>query len=185
MLNFKRILFISIFILLLIFISGCTNDFIPDFNSNIFSVTYSPQQAEQALNYAISKEGSPYEWGGNGPDQFDCSGLIIWAYRQVNYNFILRISNFYSTDATVDDIYNYNIQKIPPPELRPGDIVFFTHDENRIAHGGLFIDWLDSKTFKYIHASKTSKHEEVRIDIWNINYNNYQWFVGGGRLLRY
>ena len=35
------------------------------------------------LGYAMSRIGCPYVWGAEGPDSFDCSGLVTWAYRQV------------------------------------------------------------------------------------------------------
>jgi hypothetical protein len=31
----------------------------------------------EALEYAMTKDGDPYEWGGIGPNSFDCSGLNI------------------------------------------------------------------------------------------------------------
>ena len=37
----------------------------------------------QALQAAISRLGDPYVWGAAGPSQFDCSGLVMWAYAQV------------------------------------------------------------------------------------------------------
>ena len=36
----------------------------------------------QALQAAITREGDPYVWGAAGPGQFDCSGLVVWAYAQ-------------------------------------------------------------------------------------------------------
>jgi cell wall-associated NlpC family hydrolase len=36
----------------------------------------------QALQAAITKAGDPYVWGAAGPGQFDCSGLVVWAYAQ-------------------------------------------------------------------------------------------------------
>ncbi|MBF6075053.1 C40 family peptidase [Nocardia beijingensis] len=36
-----------------------------------------------ALAAATTQIGKPYEWGGTGPDSWDCSGLVQWAYRQV------------------------------------------------------------------------------------------------------
>src|ERR1700730_18532074 len=37
----------------------------------------------QAVRWALSKVGSPYVWGAAGPDAFDCSGLVMWAYAHV------------------------------------------------------------------------------------------------------
>jgi cell wall-associated NlpC family hydrolase len=34
------------------------------------------------LRAALSKRGRPYVWGGNGPDVFDCSGLVKWSFAQ-------------------------------------------------------------------------------------------------------
>lgn len=30
------------------------------------------------LAEAMSHQGKPYIWGANGPDTFDCSGLVVW-----------------------------------------------------------------------------------------------------------
>ena len=35
------------------------------------------------VDYAMSRIGCPYEWGAEGPNSFDCSGLVTWAYRQI------------------------------------------------------------------------------------------------------
>ncbi len=35
-----------------------------------------------AVRAALTKQGDPYIWGAQGPDTFDCSGLLLWAYRQ-------------------------------------------------------------------------------------------------------
>ena len=32
---------------------------------------------------ARAQVGKPYEWAGNGPSSFDCSGLTVWAFRSV------------------------------------------------------------------------------------------------------
>jgi peptidoglycan DL-endopeptidase CwlO len=31
---------------------------------------------------ALTRVGSPYSWGAAGPNAFDCSGLIMWAFQQ-------------------------------------------------------------------------------------------------------
>src|SRR5690606_15516206 len=46
------------------------------------SAFMSSEQLQVALRAAVSKLGRPYVWGGSGPDSFDCSGLVQWAYGQ-------------------------------------------------------------------------------------------------------
>ena len=41
---------------------------------------------EQAVRAAETKLGSPYVYGAAGPDAFDCSGLVQWAYKQAGLN---------------------------------------------------------------------------------------------------
>lgn len=36
-----------------------------------------------ALRVALRQVGKPYRWGATGPDSFDCSGLVTYAYRSV------------------------------------------------------------------------------------------------------
>jgi peptidoglycan DL-endopeptidase CwlO len=36
----------------------------------------------RALRAALTRQGAPYIWGAEGPGTFDCSGLVMWAYRQ-------------------------------------------------------------------------------------------------------
>jgi hypothetical protein len=35
-----------------------------------------------AFRWAVAQRGKPYEWGGTGPGAYDCSGLVMMAYRQ-------------------------------------------------------------------------------------------------------
>lgn len=41
---------------------------------------------EKAFKAAESKLGAPYVYGAAGPDAFDCSGLVQWAYKQAGLN---------------------------------------------------------------------------------------------------
>lgn len=45
-------------------------------------VTPTKTAGELALDAALSKQGAPYVYGAAGPNAFDCSGLVQWAYRQ-------------------------------------------------------------------------------------------------------
>lgn len=39
-----------------------------------------------------SKKGKPYLWGHRGPDSFDCSGLVDWAYGELGIDVPPRVT---------------------------------------------------------------------------------------------
>ena len=79
----------------------------------------------QALRYALTRLGDAYVWGAAGPGQFDCSGLVMWAYAQVGI----------SLEHYTGDQWNEG-EHIPRSQLQPGDLVFFFPD---IGHVGLYV----------------------------------------------
>lgn len=135
-----------------------------------------------ALEEALGVTGAPYVWGARGPDEFDCSGLITWAYKKaLRSDAIFRVGNQQTTDASMQDLWRHNVIPLLPADMRPGDIVFITSDSNMITHGGLFIGWVDDNEFEFVNAS--SYHGQVAIDIWPVDgLKREQWFVGAGRL---
>lgn len=66
------------------------------------------------VDYALSRIGCPYEWGGEGPNSFDCSGLVVWAYRQIGI----------SLPHYTEDLYHTARQIVPVSEARPGDVLY-------------------------------------------------------------
>lgn len=90
----------------------------------------------QALNWALDEIGKPYVWGGAGPNGFDCSGLVVWAYEHVGVD----LTHF--TGAQWNEV-----QHIPLSQAKPGDLLFFFAD---ISHVGLYIGnglMVDAPTF--------------------------------------
>lgn len=70
-------------------------------------------RAGLAVRAALSRLGCPYVWGATGPDRFDCSGLVKWAYAQAGVQL----------DRTTYDQINDGIP-VPRSQVRPGDLVF-------------------------------------------------------------
>jgi peptidoglycan DL-endopeptidase CwlO len=66
-----------------------------------------------AVRAALSRLGRPYVWGATGPDQFDCSGLVQWAYAQAGIHL----------DRTTYQQINDGVP-VPRSQVRPGDLVF-------------------------------------------------------------
>lgn len=79
----------------------------------------------QALRWALTRQGDPYVWGAAGPNEFDCSGLVMWAYAHVGI----------SLDHYTGDQWNEG-EHISRSQLEPGDLVFFFPD---IGHVGMYV----------------------------------------------
>jgi cell wall-associated NlpC family hydrolase len=90
----------------------------------------------EALRAALSKVGDWYVWGAAGPNTFDCSGLVVWAYAQIGI----------SLEHYTGDLWNEG-EHISRSQLRPGDLVFFFAD---IGHVGIYVGdglMVDAPTF--------------------------------------
>ena len=85
------------------------------------------------VDYAMSRIGCPYVWGAEGPNSFDCSGLVRWAYLQVG------ISLPHQSEA----LYNCASWRGPVSEARPGDVLW------RSGHVGIAVSYGGSH---YVHA---------------------------------
>jgi cell wall-associated NlpC family hydrolase len=79
----------------------------------------------QALQEALTRRGDPYVWGAAGPDQFDCSGLVVWAFAQEG----IALPHY------TGDQWNSGVH-VARADLEPGDLVFFFPD---ISHVGIYV----------------------------------------------
>jgi cell wall-associated NlpC family hydrolase len=79
------------------------------------------QRALTALNFALAQRGDPYVWSEEGPNQYDCSGLMFAAYRSVGFP-LTRVSRdqYWQTRNKVVDRYS----------LLPGDLLFFSYSSS-------------------------------------------------------
>lgn len=69
--------------------------------------------AASVIKFAEQHLGDPYVWGGTGPNQWDCSGLIQWAYGQAGVQ-IPRVAKD-----------QQNIGKpVATDKVQPGDLLF-------------------------------------------------------------
>ncbi len=80
------------------------------------------------LAYARAQVGKPYQWGGEGPNSFDCSGLTMMAWRQAG----VYLSHY--TGAQWGET-----SRVAISDLRPGDLVFYGSSGETSHHMGLYI----------------------------------------------
>ncbi|KUI03080.1 endopeptidase [Mycobacterium sp. IS-3022] len=77
------------------------------------------------IQAALSRIGSPYSWGGSGPNAFDCSGLVMWSFQQAG------ISLPHSSQALAS-----GGQPVSRDQMQPGDLVTYYSDAS---HVGIYI----------------------------------------------
>ncbi|WP_027623580.1 NlpC/P60 family protein [Clostridium lundense] len=103
---------------------------------------YTPSRGSASISsnsivaYASNFLGTPYEWGGNGPSTFDCSGYVKYVYEHFGV----------SLPRVAEDQQNVG-SSVSRDELQPGDLVFFGYPAH---HVGIYVG--DNC---YMHAPKT------------------------------
>ncbi len=79
----------------------------------------------KVLAYACAQLGDPYQWGAEGPNRFDCSGLTMMSWRAAGVT-LPRSSQQQARQGT----------KVDLDHLQPGDLVFF---HAGLTHVGIYI----------------------------------------------
>ena len=92
-----------------------------------------------ALAEARSHLGLPYLWSGLTPLGFDCSGLVLHAWRRLGV-VVARDAYAQADFAT----------PVPVDSVQPGDLYFFARPGARIHHVGIVV-----RPGRMIHASET------------------------------
>ena len=83
------------------------------------------------LEAAESRLGMPYVWGGDGPTDFDCSGLVQWSFARAGVVM-----------PRVADEQALTGPKVPLSELEPGDLLFYHTDPTApdyISHVAIYL----------------------------------------------
>lgn len=115
-----------------------------------------------AANAAMSQRGKMYVWGAAGPNNYDCSGLTMWAYKQVG------VSLPHSSRAQ----YGYG-KSVSVNELQAGDLLFYGNSASSIHHVAIAIGG-----GKLVHASTTGT--PVKVD--DAPYGGGRDFLGAKRI---
>jgi len=103
----------------------------------------------KAATMAQEQLDKPYQWGAQGPEKFDCSGLVFYIYGSLNVT-MPRVSR---------DQAKFG-QKIERSHLQPGDLVFFITSGKVINHVGIY-----TGNSRFIHAPR--RYSPVRYDSLN------------------
>ncbi len=97
----------------------------PKYNFDPKSLPKGTSPAAIAVQAALTRIGDPYVWGATGPDQFDCSGLMVWSYAQAGKT-LPRTSEAQMGSGTPVD----------RNDLKPGDLIIYYPDAH---HVGMYV----------------------------------------------
>ncbi len=91
----------------------------------------SATQGDIAADWALTQIGKPYQWGGAGPESYDCSGLTMVAWEHAG----VQLGHYtgWQWDSG---------PHVPLDQLQRGDLVFYatdTSDPSTIHHVGIYI----------------------------------------------
>lgn len=106
------------------------------------------------IAFAEAQLGKPYQWGGDGPGSYDCSGLTMRAWQQGG------VSLPHSSQAQQS-----SGPAVSRGQLQPGDLVFFG---NPVHHVGLYVGG-----GQMIHAPNSG--EQVQYSSINESYYRSNW----------
>lgn len=123
----------------------------------------SEQPGDRLAAAAERLVGSPYRFGGSGPRDFDCSGLVYYIHHELALE-VPRTAALQFLSAT----------PIPREALQPGDLVFFRDGGDEVTHVGVYIG-----DGAFVHAPKSGRpvsYARLEHDYFTVN------FAGAGRL---
>ena len=94
---------------------------------------------DTVVQCAKEQLGKPYLWGGKGPDNFDCSGLVKYCYEKAGIELPHKASSQAGYGKTVTS-------------YEPGDLLFFGNSVDTIHHVAIYVG-----NKKYIEAPGKGK----------------------------
>ena len=100
----------------------------------------------QAAGTAQAMVGKPYRYGGSSPKGFDCSGLVLYSYKQAGIALPHNTEQQRSASRA-----------IKVADLRSGDLLFFNQEGKRYGHVGIYLG-----QGRFAHAPSSGK--SVRTD---------------------
>jgi len=123
------------------------------------------QTRQAVLEFAARFLGTPYKYGGAGPDGVDCSGFTYYVYKNV-----MREIPRTATDQRAASV------QLTMDELIPGDLVFFRDNgAGGVGHAGIYVG-----EGQFIHSPNSGDY--VSYDtLLSGSYNST--FVCGGRFI--
>ena len=97
---------------------------------NLYNNSKQLGKMDKAIELLENLLGKKYIWGADGPNSFDCSGLVQYVYKNALGKDIPRVSYEQAKFG----------QAVKKEDLQVGDLVFFdTMNKGRVSHVGMYV----------------------------------------------
>lgn len=81
------------------------------------------------VQVALAQRNKPYVWGGKGPSSFDCSGLILYVYGQINAPLTWSQIQYGQGESISLDSATWNV----------GDVLSYIDGSGQIVHHAMYL----------------------------------------------
>lgn len=124
------------------------------------------EKVKKVIDLAMKQIGKPYLWGSEGPDSFDCSGLVYYVFKESIDMKLPRTSREQYKIGT----------EVLKSDLKAGDLLFSsTRSDRVITHVGIYIG--DGKMIHSPNSGKDVEISDISSNYWEKSY------VGAKRVL--
>jgi cell wall-associated NlpC family hydrolase len=124
---------------------------------------YSSSAADKAADTALTMVGRPYQYQGDSPEGFDCSGLVRYSYLAAGMELPHGTGSLMKRTVPVQS-----------RDMRRGDLLFFTQSGKKYSHVGIL-----TSDRQFVHAPSSGKR--VREDSLDDPYWK-KHFLGARRI---
>jgi cell wall-associated NlpC family hydrolase len=123
-----------------LWLSGCGSPPLKDHATDAVSDLHPPQR-QHLLAVAIDQIGTPYRYGGNSQNGFDCSGLVQYSHARIGIDVPRTTAAQWRSG-----------RKIDRSQLEPGDLLFFAIGPEKNRHVAIY-----EGQGSFIHAPSSGK----------------------------
>ena len=118
---------------------------------------YSFSIGDKAADTALTMIGRPYQYRGESPSGFDCSGLVRYSYRAAGMDVP------HSTAAL-----KTHARPVAYRDMRKGDLLFFDQSGKKFSHVGIY-----TGDNRFVHAPSSGKRvrsDSLRDPYWKKHF---------------
>lgn len=119
-------------------------------------LTITGSLSTRALAEAMTQIGKPYVWGAVGPDTYDCSGLVLWAYNKQGYFDMPRTTRGQWLVG----------ERIEQEDIQRGDLIYYLMNKKNkksfVDHVGIYIG-----DGMMLHAPRPGAFVEIKEVFWS------------------